>query len=91
VFETHHLDVEGGVGERRTIVSAGDASREKKATTSTSQSPSRGGAAMEVELEGESDIAAATAAAAERILTESLTKRKKKVTFGVERPELYDF
>ena len=88
VFETHHLDVEGGVGERRTIVSAGDASREK-ATTSTSQSPSRGGAAMEVELEGESDIAAA--AAAERILTESLTKRKKKVTFGAERPELYDF
>ena len=93
VFETHHLDVEGGVGERRTVT-AGNTGREKG--TSTSWSPSRreqlslgGGAAMKVELEGEPDIAAA--AAAEGILTESLAKRKKKVTFGAERREVYDF
>jgi elongator complex protein 4 len=62
VFETHHLDAEGGVGERRT-------------EGERAGSNSRGSAGLEVELEGEGAMEAA--AAAERIRTESLTKRKQ--------------
>ena len=43
---------------------------------------------MEVELEGEPEESGA--AAAEEILTGSLTKRKK-VTFQAEQRDLYDF
>jgi elongator complex protein 4 len=89
VFETHHLDVEGGVGERRTVP-AGNIDREKATSTSRSrkQLSRGGGAAMEVELEGEPEESGA--AAAEEILTGSLTKRKK-VTFQAEQRDLYDF
>ncbi|KAF8481217.1 Elongator complex protein 4 [Russula ochroleuca] len=65
VFETHHLDAEGGVGERRTGTAEGE----------RAGSNSRGLAGLEVELEGERAMEAA--AAAERIRTESLTKRKQ--------------
>jgi len=82
VFETHHLDVEGGVGERRTSAPVGRKEGEKAASTS------RGGAALEVELEVEPSVEAA--AAAERIRTGSLTK-KKRVTFRGEQRDLYDF
>lgn len=83
VFETHHLDVEGGVGERRTTAPVGRKEGEKAASTSRG-----GGAALEVELEVEPNIEAT--AAAERILTGSLTK-KKRVTFRGEQRDLYDF
>jgi hypothetical protein len=62
VFETHHLDAEGGVGERRT----GPVEGEKVG---------RGPARLEVEIEG--GFAMEAAAAAERIRTESLAKRKQ--------------
>jgi len=65
VFETHHLDAEGGVGERRTVREEGEKAGSK----------SRGSAGLEVELEGEGAMEAT--AAAERIRTGSLTKRKQ--------------
>jgi elongator complex protein 4 len=65
VFETHHLDAEGGVGERRT----GPGEGEKGASNW------RGSAGLEVEIEGGGAMEAA--AAAERIRTGSLTKRKQ--------------
>jgi hypothetical protein len=62
VFETHHLDAEGGVGERRTVREEGEKAGRK----------SRGSAGLEVELEG-----VEATAAAERNRTGSLTKRKQ--------------
>ena len=67
VFETHHLDAEGGVGERRTGPGRGDG--EKAASNWM------GSAELEVEIEGARTMEAA--AAAERIRTESLAKRKQ--------------
>jgi elongator complex protein 4 len=81
VFEMHHLDVEGGVGERRTVADTGTREGEKGGRRWSGG----GGAWMEVELEGERGIEAA--APAERKLTGSLAK-KKRVTFG---EDLYDF
>jgi hypothetical protein len=66
VFETHHLDAEGGVGERRT----GPGEGEKAASNWRGSS-----AGLEVEIEGGGAMEAA--AAAERIQTGSLTKRKQ--------------
>ncbi len=65
VFETHHLDAEGGVGERRTVAGEGE-----KAGSNW-----RGSAGLEVEIEGGPPMEAA--ATAERIRTESLAKRKQ--------------
>jgi hypothetical protein len=65
VFETHHLDAEGGVGERRTVREEGEKAGSK----------SRGSAGLEVELEVEGAMEAT--AAAERIRTGSLAKRKQ--------------
>jgi len=65
VFETHHLDAEGGVGERRT----GPGEGEKLGSNW------RGSAGLEVEIEGGGAMEAA--AAAERIRTGSLAKRKQ--------------
>ena len=68
VFETHHLDAEGGVGERRT----GPGEGEKGASNLNW----RGSAKFEVEIE-EGGLAMEAAAAAERIRTESSAKRKQ--------------
>ena len=65
MFETHHLDAEGGVGERRT----GPGEGEKAAANW------RGSAGLEVEIEEGGAMEAA--AAAERIRTGSLAKRKQ--------------
>ena len=70
MFETHHLDVEGGVGERRTVRGEGEKAGSK----------SKGSAGLEVELEGEGAMEAT--AAAERIRTGSLTKRKQVRFWG---------
>ncbi|KAI9455854.1 Elongator complex protein 4 [Russula earlei] len=76
VFETHHLDVEGGVGERRT-----GGRRERTV---------KGGAGLQVELEVEPNIEGSAAASAERNQTGSSTK-KKRVTFRGEKRDWYDF
>ena len=86
MFEMHHLDVEGGVGERRTVADTGTREGEKPGAGWKGKASSGGGGAwMEVELEGETSIEAA--APAERKLTGGLAK-KKRVTFG---EDLYDF
>jgi len=91
VFETHHLDIEGGVGERRTTATE-KREGEKAATTKKSKgkelSAGGGGAWMEVEIEGERGVEAAVSA--EKKLTGSLAK-KKRVTFRGEQRDLYDF
>lgn len=66
VFETHHLDAEGGVSERRTGPGEGE----------KTGSNWRGSAGLEVEIE-DGGLAMEATAAAERIRTESLTKRKQ--------------
>ncbi|KAH8988824.1 Elongator complex protein 4 [Lactarius akahatsu] len=90
VIETHHLDVEGGVGERRTTpagIVGGDAEgirREKKSERNELSVGvgTAGRAAMKVELEeeGRRDMEAAAAGVPER-----RRGRGKKVTFWGER------
>lgn len=87
MFETHHLDVEGGVGERRTGAAG---KREEEKAVSVSRPSVGGGAAVSVEIEGEAVMEAVAVAAGEGSRTESLTK-KKRVAFGGEQRELYDF
>lgn len=86
MFETHHLDIEGGVGQRRTT---GTEKREgEKAVRLKGKDLSAGVAWMEVGIEGETSVEAA--ASAEKKLTASLAK-KKRVTFRGEKRDLYDF
>jgi len=93
VIETHHLDVEGGVGERRTtpgekMVRVGDegiAAVSKSVRNELSVGAGAAGrAAMEVELEeeGKGDMEAAAAG-----VPEERQGRGKKVTFLGEREE----
>ena len=99
VIETHHLDVEGGVGERRTgpvvkmVGGDGEDMRREKAVSKSERNElsvgagAAGRAAMEVELEekGRGDMEAAAAGVAE-----GRRGRGKKVTFWGELggPEL---
>jgi elongator complex protein 4 len=76
VFETVHLDVEGGVGERRTSAP----------TASVSSAPRRVGAAVEVEVEG----VPVEASVVEPAPT-TTKKSRKRVGFQSDRPEVYDF
>ena len=92
MFETHHLDIEGGVGERRTTATE---KREGEKAVTTKKLKGKdlsagggGGAWMEVEIEGERGVEAAVSA--EKKLTGSLAK-KKRVTFRGEQRDLYDF
>ncbi|KAH9175397.1 PAXNEB protein-domain-containing protein [Lactarius sanguifluus] len=82
VIETHHLDVEGGVGERRTTPAGISERNELSVEVGTA-----GRAAMKVELEeeGRRNMEAAAAGVPER-----RRGRGKKVTFWGERagPEL---
>ncbi|KAJ6509255.1 PAXNEB-domain-containing protein [Mycena vitilis] len=78
VFETVHLDVEGGVGERRTSAPPG-------ASAGASVVPPRpAGAAVEVEVEGAVAVEASPEPAPPK-------KSKKRVGFQSDRPEVYDF
>ena len=94
VIETHHLDVEGGVGERRTtpvgkmVGADGEGIRPEKAVSKSERNElsvgagAAGRAAMEVELEeeGRRDMEAAAAGA-----PEERQRRGKKVTFWGDR------
>jgi elongator complex protein 4 len=87
VFETLHLDVEGGVGERRTAPSATAGAFEDgaRAAASSGRVPPKAEAQVSVEVEE------GTRAVAENVDVAKVTKRKKKVAFQSERPDLYDF
>jgi elongator complex protein 4 len=75
IFETLHLDIEGGVGERRTAPSSiGVPSSEEQQVAL---------AAVEVALEGEK--------IGTEVLECKPKKGRKKVAFRSDRPDLYDF
>ncbi|KAI0307839.1 Elongator complex protein 4 [Multifurca ochricompacta] len=98
VIETHHLDVEGGVGERRTAtapvplpvavpvaVPIPAEEKEKKGTSTRSRLKGTGIAAMPVELEEKEEKEKEEPAGLH-------LKMRKKVTFRAEQqPDLYDF
>ncbi|KAF9015350.1 Elongator complex protein 4 [Cyathus striatus] len=95
IFETLHLDVEGGVSERRTTAGVGgtDMSDTQGSVMNTSAS---GPAAVEVELEGvelkgnvgkEKEVVDKG-----EVVGENKPKKpKKRVAFRSDRPDLYDF
>lgn len=98
LFETFHLDVEGGVGERRTAPSATAIAKQVESGTDRIPTPlvSAGGdegaiAAMKIIVE---DVAFSvpTSAMVRSEEQKIAPKRpRKKVGFQNERPELYDF
>ncbi|OSD03619.1 PAXNEB-domain-containing protein [Trametes coccinea BRFM310] len=107
IFETLHLDVEGGVGERRTTPSASAIALEPGGghAHDHAHEPSTGGkssvAAVQVQLE-QVEISAAPPPPQQPAVdippstkpAESSFKKakvKKKVAFTSERPDLYDF
>lgn len=94
IFETLHLDLEGGVGERRTTPSTnamalnvGMTSHDYEDDPETQQKAKIDTAVVHVEIE----------VSAEGIKTEAdpvgvkVKKPKKKVAFQSDRPDLYDF
>ncbi|KAJ7786023.1 Elongator complex protein 4 [Mycena metata] len=86
VFETVHLGVEGGVGERRTSAPAAASELAANKLASSTNTP-RVGAAVEVEVEG----AVAVEPAAEPAPPTPGKKSRKRVGFQSDRPEVYDF
>lgn len=91
IFETLHLDVEGGVGERRTTP-AFSAEQEHAAHGHDHGA----GAAVKVQLEAPAPTPAAVAAEAptQTALSDipvKKPKQRKKVAFTSDRPDLYDF
>ncbi|KAJ7900052.1 Elongator complex protein 4 [Mycena olivaceomarginata] len=76
VFDTVHLDAEGGVGERRT-------SAPPSAVTAPAPPPRPVVAAVEIALEG--------VPAAEPVQAAPVKKSRKRVGFQSDRPEVYDF
>ncbi|TFY61934.1 hypothetical protein EVJ58_g4204 [Rhodofomes roseus] len=106
VFETLHLDLEGGVGDRRTTPSS-SASALNEAATSVHAAGLRpgdiaaaasggAGAAIVVELE-QVKTTVPQAGQSDKLETETppatvkKLKAKKKVGFVSDRPDLYDF
>ncbi|OAX44807.1 PAXNEB-domain-containing protein [Rhizopogon vinicolor AM-OR11-026] len=107
IFETLHLDLEGGVTERRTtpssnaiVLDAGIMHDTTPATVSATGGRKGSLAAVEVELEHVKDLT--VEASFPHAVTDSMPdlsspspakskKPKKKVVFHSERPDLYDF
>ena len=99
VFETLHLDVEGGVSERRTTPSANTIAMQEGTAHghdhATMQDPKGSSlAAVQVQLE---QTQLGTSGSGSAATTEQASggvkkaKVKKKVAFISERPDLYDF
>ncbi|KZT75188.1 hypothetical protein DAEQUDRAFT_761132 [Daedalea quercina L-15889] len=102
VFETLHLDLEGGVGERRTTPSTNANALGEAAIPGQNPVPQSGlassgaGAAVAVELESSTRHGPELSPVdkAEADVTPAATKKvkaKKKVGFVSDRPDLYDF
>ncbi len=95
IFETLHLDVEGGVGERRTTPSATTMTTEgvkhpEGAVVQGVEQPSAGVATIEVKLEA-TDLSKLGANVQRLEVTPKKGKAKKRVAFQSDRPDLYDF
>jgi elongator complex protein 4 len=99
IFETLHLDVEGGVGERRTTHSANaialDAGITHPAGSEILQGqPEMAVASIEVQFETAEQGRPSTSASLQggkASPTLKVKKSKKKVAFQSDRPDLYDF
>lgn len=102
IFETLHLDLEGGVTERRTTPSSNAMALDANImyeTTPTTDGRKGSLATVEVELEHVKDLALNAPSphdVADPITDHSTStakpkKPKKKVVFHSERPDLYDF
>ncbi|KAF8167916.1 Elongator complex protein 4 [Crassisporium funariophilum] len=77
LFETMHLDIEGGTGERRTTPSGHEVEHHTVAVVARQDQGGKA-AQVEVELEGVSN-------------KRDVKKARKVVAFQSDRPELYDF
>jgi elongator complex protein 4 len=91
IFETLHLDLEGGVGDRRTTPSSNAIALEAGTTRKVGadvgameQTPQIGGAAVEVKLESPEENAV-------HFEPDVKTKPRKRVAFRSDKPDLYDF
>lgn len=105
IFETLHLDVEGGVGERRTAPSTAAIALEEASHSGHSHDhgagAGAGGALLEVQVEqvqAKVETVSLAHSAAEAKETPAATtasvkkpKQRKKVAFTSDRPDLYDF
>ncbi|KAI6044999.1 PAXNEB-domain-containing protein [Pisolithus marmoratus] len=105
ILETIHLDVEGGVAERRTTPSTNtislDAGRVDEMTDGHASNKGRSRAALEVEFEKDAVVtadplssralASSQSAALDVTTVPRAKKPKKKVAFHTDRPDLYDF
>ncbi|KAK7058787.1 Elongator subunit elp4 [Paramarasmius palmivorus] len=101
IFETMHLDVEGGVSERRTTPSSSNNTLEVASVDKPKNAgePKTRFAAVEVEIEEKrkeaGPAAVSTLAVGVEFTPEGSTgkpkKPKKKVGFRSDRPDLYDF
>lgn len=97
LFETLHLDLEGGVGERRTTPSASalagieDGPHDHDSVQAPLPTKKAAFAAVEVELEGIHQEDPSTSEVVEAVVDTKPKKPKKKVAFRSDRPDLYDF
>lgn len=97
IFETLHLDVEGGVGERRTTHSSNAIALDAGVTHPTGSETQQGKPEMSVAtIEVQFETAAQGVSSAGTSLqgekaSPKAKKSKKKVAFQSDRPELYDF
>ncbi|KAG2146551.1 PAXNEB-domain-containing protein [Suillus bovinus] len=104
IFETLHLDLEGGVTERRTtpssnamVLDAGMVHETMSTAVMGTESRKSSLATVEVEFEHSKDVV--SDAPTSRVMTDAddplvpakPKKPKKKVAFRSERPDLYDF
>ncbi|KAK7463780.1 Elongator subunit elp4 [Stygiomarasmius scandens] len=87
IFETLHLDLEGGVSERRTTLSNRDLESENQVLSK------KAFASVEVEIEGMVPVADNQGKKSESKFAVGGTKGKKKkaVAFQTDRPDVYDF
>jgi len=95
IFETLHLDLEGGVGERRTTpatnamaLDTGMASQDHEHDTRSQLKTKIDSTATYIEVEVDAERGKTEVAAS---LVSIKGKKKKKVAFQSDRPELYDF
>jgi len=103
LFETLHLDVEGGVGERRTtpatnVMALEEGASHEKATGAVEEASAKAPATATIEVELEevqksvvlpSDVTGSEKP--EAAAGPKPAKVKKKVAFRSDRPDLYDF
>jgi elongator complex protein 4 len=93
IFETLHLDLEGGVGERRTTPSTNAMALDVGMTSHESehgvemQRKAKIDAIVHVEVE----VGAEESKAEVSPVGAKVKKSKKKVAFQSDRPDLYDF